>query len=110
MYSPFGWTKNEEGKVYDLRLRNSHNRNWVTFSGNAPAVTFPIMCDRYVLPEQAAAEREFLPGRNWWNFAPKFNVGAGGFVPTLRWHDGQSEAAMMRWGFIPSWAEGESKD
>jgi putative SOS response-associated peptidase YedK len=65
------------------------------------------MCDRYVLPEQAAAEREFLPTRNWWKFAPKFNVGAGNYVPTIRWHEGQSEAAMMRWGFVPSSAEGE---
>ena len=64
------------------------------------------MCDRYVLPDQAAAEREFLPTRNWWNFAPKFNVVAASYVPTIRWHEGQSEAAMMRWGFIPSWAEG----
>jgi putative SOS response-associated peptidase YedK len=68
------------------------------------------MCDRYVLPEQAAAEREFLPASNWWNFEPKFNVAAGSYVPTIRLHDGQSEAAMMRWGFIPSWAEGELKD
>jgi putative SOS response-associated peptidase YedK len=65
------------------------------------------MCDRYVLPEQAAAEREFLPTVNWWNFEPKFNVAAASYVPTIRWHDGQSEAAMMQWGFIPSWAEGE---
>ena len=66
------------------------------------------MCDRYVLPEQAAAEREFLPTRNWWKFAPKFNVAAGNYVPIIRWHDAQSEAGMMRWGFIPSWAEGEA--
>ena len=65
------------------------------------------MCDRYVLPDQAAAEREFLPTRNWWKFDPKFNVAAGNYVPTIRWHEGQSEAAMMRWGFIPSWAEGD---
>jgi putative SOS response-associated peptidase YedK len=68
------------------------------------------MCDRYVLPEQAAAEREFLPTVNWWNFEPKFNVAAASYVPTIRWHEGQSEAAMMQWGFIPSWAEGEAKE
>ncbi|MEA3174899.1 MAG: hypothetical protein QOF42_2310 [Gammaproteobacteria bacterium] len=68
------------------------------------------MCDRYVLPDQAAAEREFLPTRNWWNFAPKFNVVAASYVPTIRWHEGQSEAAMMRWGFIPSWAEGATQE
>ena len=68
------------------------------------------MCERYVLPDQAAAEREFLPTRNWWNFAPKYNVTADTYVPTIRWHEGHSEAAMMRWGFIPSWADGTSTE
>lgn len=78
--------------------------------GETPAVVFTTMGDRYVLPEQGAAEREFLPARNWWNFAPKFNVVAGNFVPSVRWHDGESEAGMMRWGFIPSWEEGSSPE
>ena len=64
------------------------------------------MCDRYALPDQATAEREFLPARAWWNFTPRFNVAAQQYVPAIRWHDGQSEAVMMRWGLIPSWAEG----
>jgi putative SOS response-associated peptidase YedK len=64
------------------------------------------MCERYVLPEQAAAEREFQPALSWWNFTAKFNVAAQHYVPTIRWHDGRSEAAMMRWGLIPGWAEG----
>jgi putative SOS response-associated peptidase YedK len=65
------------------------------------------MCERYVLPDQLAAEREFMPARTWWNFAAKFNVAAQQYVPAIRWHDGESEAVMMRWGFIPSWAEGK---
>jgi putative SOS response-associated peptidase YedK len=65
------------------------------------------MCDRYVLPDQATAEREFLPARAWWKFTPRFNVAAQQYVPAIRWHDGQSEAVMMRWGLIPSWAEGK---
>ena len=65
------------------------------------------MCERYVLPDQAAAEREFLPARAWWNFSARFNVAAQQYVPAIRWHDGQSEAVMMRWGLIPSWAEGQ---
>jgi hypothetical protein len=32
------------------------------------------MCQRYVLPDQIATEREFLPETAWWKFAPKFNV------------------------------------
>ncbi|MGO9931189.1 MAG: SOS response-associated peptidase family protein, partial [Steroidobacteraceae bacterium] len=61
-----------------------------------------------MLPEQAAAEREFLPTRAWWSFTPRFNVAARQYVPAIRWHDGQSEAVMMRWGLIPSWAEGRA--
>src|ERR1700677_5399681 len=65
------------------------------------------MCDRYVLPDQATAEREFLPARAWWNFTPRFNVAAQQYVPAIRLQDEQSEAVMMRWGLIPSWAEGQ---
>jgi putative SOS response-associated peptidase YedK len=68
------------------------------------------MCERYVLPDQAAAEREFLPARAWWKFASRYNVAAQQYVPAIRWHEGQSEAVMMRWGFIPSWTEGQPSD
>jgi putative SOS response-associated peptidase YedK len=65
------------------------------------------MCQRYVLPEQIAAEREFLPAAAWWKFAPKFNVAAAQYVPAVRLHDKRSEGVMLRWGLIPSWLEGE---
>ena len=65
------------------------------------------MCERYVLPDQVAAEREFLPARAWWNFTAKFNVAPPQYVPAIRVHDGQTEGMMMRWGLIPSWAEGK---
>lgn len=65
------------------------------------------MCDRYVLPDQFAAEREFLPAQSWWKFATKFNVATQQYVPAIRVHDGQTEGMMMRWGLIPSWAEGK---
>jgi putative SOS response-associated peptidase YedK len=65
------------------------------------------MCERYVLPAQNTAEREFLPARSWWSFDAKYNVAAQHYVPIIRWHEGQSEAVMMRWGFVPSWAEGK---
>lgn len=64
------------------------------------------MCDRYALPSQAAAEREFLPARAWWKFAAKFNVAAQQYVPAVRLHEGQTEGMMLRWGLIPAWAEG----
>ena len=65
------------------------------------------MYQRYVLPDQLAAEREFLPATAWWKFAPKFNVAAAQYVPAIRLHEGQSEGVMLRWGFIPAWFEGE---
>jgi putative SOS response-associated peptidase YedK len=64
------------------------------------------MCERYVIPDPLAAEREFLPSRAWWKFAAKFNVAPEQYVPAIRLHDGASEGMMLRWGLIPSWAEG----
>jgi putative SOS response-associated peptidase YedK len=64
------------------------------------------MCDRYALPDQTTAEREFLPAQAWWKFATRFNVAPQQYVPAVRVHDGQTEGMMMRWGLIPSWAEG----
>src|ERR1700733_11071878 len=65
------------------------------------------MCDRYVLPDQGAAEREFLPEPAWWKFAARFNVAPQQYVPAVRVHAGQTEGMMIRWGLIPSWAEGQ---
>jgi len=65
------------------------------------------MVERYVIPEQLAAEREFMPAQAWWKFKPRFNVAAQQYVPAIRVHAGQSEALMIRWGLIPSWAEGQ---
>jgi putative SOS response-associated peptidase YedK len=65
------------------------------------------MCDRYVLPNQVAAEREFLPAQAWWTFAARFNVAAQQYVPAVRVHAGQTEGMMIRWGLIPAWAEGQ---
>src|SRR5258708_19543302 len=68
------------------------------------------MCQRYAVPNQATVEREFMPSRAWWSFTPKYNVAANQYVPAIRWHDGQSEAVMMRWGLIPSSAEGRASE
>jgi putative SOS response-associated peptidase YedK len=64
------------------------------------------MCQRYALPDQATVEREFLPSRAWWSFTAKYNVAPGQYVPAIRRHEGQSEAVMIRWGLVPSSAEG----
>ena len=64
------------------------------------------MCERYVIPDKAASELEFLPDHAWWQYLPRFNVATPQFVPALRVHEGRIEAVMLRWGFIPAWAEG----
>jgi putative SOS response-associated peptidase YedK len=68
------------------------------------------MCQRYALPDRPTVEREFMPSRSWWSFTAKYNVAPEQYVPAIRWHDGQSEAVMMRWGLIPSSAEGRAAE
>jgi len=64
------------------------------------------MCERYVLPNQADAEREFEPSQRWWKFAARYNVSFPQYVPALRSHDRVAEGVMVRWGFVPAVAEG----
>lgn len=51
-----------------------------------------------------------MPSRAWWSFTAKYNVTPRQYVPAIRWHEQQSEAVMMRWGLIPSFAEGREGD
>ena len=51
-----------------------------------------------------------MPSRTWWRFTAKYNVAPNQYVPAIRWHDGQSEAVMMRWGLVPASAEGRTDD
>jgi len=67
------------------------------------------MCRRYALADVLAVEREFLPATVWWKFEPHSNIAPGRYVPAIRLHDKASEGVMMRWGLVPSWAEGEYK-
>ena len=64
------------------------------------------MIERYVLPPQVDAEREFEPAHRWWNFTSNFNVTFPQYVPVIRAHQGASEGVMMRWGLVPPEAEG----
>jgi putative SOS response-associated peptidase YedK len=68
------------------------------------------MCQRYALPNQATVEREYMPSQTWWSFTAKYNVAPPQYVPAIRWHGGQSEAAMMRWGLVPASAEGRAAE
>jgi putative SOS response-associated peptidase YedK len=67
------------------------------------------MCRRYALPDSLSVEREFLPAAAWWKFEPHSNIAPGRYVPAIRVHDKATEGIMMRWGLVPSWAEGEYK-
>ncbi|HEY1283187.1 MAG TPA: SOS response-associated peptidase [Steroidobacteraceae bacterium] len=68
------------------------------------------MCERYVLPVQEAAEREFEPADRWWKFSSSFNVSSSQYVPAIRAHEGRTEAVMMRWGLVPASAEGAAPE
>ena len=65
------------------------------------------MCERYVIADQAAVEREFRLARPWWQFSSSFNVSTHRNVPVIRMHQGDAEGVVMRWGLIPAWAEGD---
>ena len=75
--------------------------------GRRPPRYAPGMCERYVVPDQDLAERELAPESKWWRFSASFNVAPSRYVPAVRLHDHSSEAVMMRWGLIPSWAKGD---
>ena len=66
------------------------------------------MCERYVVPDQALAERALAPEHKWWKFSASFNVAPKRYVPAVRLHGGRSEAVMTRWGLIPAWAKGDA--
>lgn len=67
------------------------------------------MCERFVIANQAAVEREFPPLQAWWRFEPSFNVSTRDNVPVVRLHEARLEGVMMRWGLIPDWAEGDPR-
>ena len=56
---------------------------------------------RYALPSQSEAEHEFVPAQCWWKFDRHFNIGHEQYVPGVRRHEGKTEGAMLRWGFVP---------
>lgn len=64
------------------------------------------MYERLVIPDQDLVEEEIPAARRWWTFAARFNVAPSQSVPIVRMHEGESEAVMMRWGFVPSPVKG----
>ena len=74
------------------------------------------MCGRYILANQARAEKAFGVSRLRGHDAPSFNVAAGREVPVIRIvkgeheheHEHEREGVMMRWGLIPPFLKGET--
>lgn len=65
------------------------------------------MCGRYVTPEVAEAERNFLvQRRHWQEYAQSYNVAPSDRVPVIRIVAGEREGLLMRWGLIPYFAGG----
>lgn len=64
------------------------------------------MYERLVIPDQGQAEEEVPAAHRWWTFTARFNVAPAQSVPIVRMHGDESEAVMMRWGFVPSPVKG----
>ncbi len=67
------------------------------------------MCGRYTLrsPANIVADEFDLPVMPPW--VPRWNIAPTEMVAALRLADGQLEAASLRWGLIPWWAEDVKK-
>ena len=65
-----------------------------------------VMYERLVIPDQDLAEEEIPAAHRWWTFAARFNVAPSQSVPIVRRHERETEAVMMRWGFVPAPVKG----
>jgi putative SOS response-associated peptidase YedK len=70
------------------------------------------MCGRYILAQQAKAEKAFGVKRLRWDDVMSYNVAPTREVPVIRnaspEEGGEREGVMMRWGLIPPYLKGES--
>jgi putative SOS response-associated peptidase YedK len=64
------------------------------------------MCGKYILAQAAKAERAMGIRRGRWEYPPSYRVLPTEQVPVVIAETGEREAAMMRWGLIPWWAQG----
>ncbi len=64
------------------------------------------MCGRFTLTTSAEKLREFFPLFEIPPWPPRYNIAPTQTVLALRQEaDGKPEAALLRWGLIPSWAK-----
>ena len=70
------------------------------------------MCGRYILAQQAEAEKALGVNRHLWNNMASYNVAPARVVPVVRMASeqdgGEREGVMMRWGLIPPYLKGEN--
>ena len=69
------------------------------------------MCGRYILAQQAKAEKAFGVMRLRWRDMLSYNVTPTREVPVVRMapaDGGEREGVMMRWGLVPPFLKGES--
>ncbi len=66
------------------------------------------MCGRYILAQQAKAEKAFGVKRLRWNDMLSYNVPPSTQCPVVRTSDGEREGVMMRWGLVPFFLKGEN--
>src|SRR5579864_2019499 len=64
------------------------------------------MCGKYILAQAAKAERAMGIRRGRWEYPQSWRVLPSEQVPVVVDASGEHEAAMMRWGLIPYWANG----
>jgi putative SOS response-associated peptidase YedK len=73
---------------------------------------FVPMCGRYVLAQQAKAEKAFGVKRLRWYDMQSYNVAPSREAPVIRnaspEEGGEREGVMMRWGLVPSFLKGEA--
>jgi putative SOS response-associated peptidase YedK len=65
------------------------------------------MCGRYILAQQAKAEKAFGITRLRWSDMLSYNVAPLRELPVVRVLDGVREGVMMRWGLVPSFLKGQ---
>lgn len=70
------------------------------------------MCGRFILAEQAKAEKTFGVTRIRWQDVSSYNVAPTREVPVIRQTSvedgGEREGVMMRWGLVPPFLKGQS--
>jgi len=64
------------------------------------------MCGKYILAQAAKAERAMGIRRGRWEYSLSYRVLPTEQVPVVVSTSGEPEAAQMRWGLIPHWAQG----